>query len=98
MGTTQSTRINFNLLELIHLIRRIEVQQDISYCKLNMDGVKMPHTRKTKTTIYELPTEEEILDTITKAKTEAIEMATSLQMTLDDYEEINKFKFNSIIS
>lgn len=95
MGTTQNTKINFNLLELIYLIGRLEVQQDISYCKLNMDGIKMPHTRKTKTSIYQLPTDEEIVSVITKAKQEAIQTATSFQMILEDYSKIDEYKFKS---
>lgn len=95
MGTTENTRINFNLLELIHLIGRLEVQQDISYCNLSMDGNKMPHTRKTKTKIHQLPTDKEICDIIAKAKGEAVEIALSFNMILDDFEVINEFEFQS---
>lgn len=97
MGTTQFTRINFCLLELIHMIGRIEVQNDISYCKLNIDGIEVPHKRKSKTTIYQLPTNDEIRDTIKKAKTEAFQIAEKFGITnsLSNLDQIDKFEFKS---
>lgn len=95
MGTTQFTRINFTILDLIHMIGRIEVQNDISYCKLNgVEGVEMPHKRKKKTVCYELPTNEQLNDTIEKAKMEAIKMAETLGI-LNCTEQIEKFEFKS---
>lgn len=58
MGSTQFTKINFSLLELIYMIGRVDVQTDISYCKLNIEGIKLPHKRKLKTAIHQLPTDE----------------------------------------
>lgn len=59
MGTTQFTKINFCILELIHKIGRVEVQNDIAYCKLDIDGIFMPHKRKEKTKIHPLPSDKE---------------------------------------
>lgn len=37
MGTTNFTKINFSILELIHMVGRVEVQTDIAYCQLNIE-------------------------------------------------------------
>lgn len=95
MGTTQFTKINFGLLELIHMIGRVEVANDIAYCKLNIDGIELPHKRKGKTTIYPLPTDGEIHETITKAKEEAIQKAEFFGMTFNDTNQIDEYKFIS---
>lgn len=95
MGTTQFTKINFSLHELIGLICRLEAMHDISYCKLNIHGIKMPHTRKEKTTNYQLPTDVEIDNTIAKAKYEAIQIAASLGITTPDPREIDECKAKS---
>lgn len=100
MGTTQYTKINFSLLELIHSIGRIEVQNYIAYCKLNIDGVEFPNKRKDKTTIYQLPTNEEIHSTIDCAKLKAFQISQKLGITsanlIDEIEmEINEFNFES---
>lgn len=104
MGTTQYTKINFSLLELIHKIGRIEVENDIKYCKLNFDGIELPHKRRVKTQFYQLPTDSEIHDTMTKAKEEALEIANSFGMTecninpnqIDDYQFKSRLNFNDI--
>lgn len=95
MGTTQFTRINFCLLELLHMIGRIEVQHEISYVKLNVDGIQMPHKREGKMKIFKLPTDDEIDKTIQKAKQYAIQISKSFGMTLADMKEIDDFKFES---
>lgn len=95
MGTTQFTRINFCLLELIHMIGRVEVQNEIAYLKSDVDGIHIPHKRVGKTTIYRLPSDDEINDTIEKAKFDAIQVAKSLGMNLTEMDEIDDFKFES---
>lgn len=97
LGSTQSTKINFSFLELIHMIGRIEIQHDVMYCKLNVDGIEFPHKRKTKSTVYQLPTDEEIYETIAHAKLEAIKIAERFEMKncLVDWDQIDKFHFNS---
>lgn len=98
MGTTQFTKINFSLLELIHMIARMEVQINITYCKLNIDGIVLPHKRNEKTTIYELPTDKEICAEIEVAKKEAFETAQIFGMlsdTMIDTNEIDEFELKS---
>lgn len=97
MGTTKFTKINFSILELIHMIGRVEIQNDIAYFKLNIDGVCLPHKRKEKTTLHALPTDEEILFTIIRAKEEALKQAEWFGMTnmCSDTNQIDDFVFES---
>lgn len=94
MGTTQFTKINFSLLELIHMVGRLEVENDIVYCKLSVEGVNLPHQRKEKTTIYELPSDDQIFDEIAIAKKEALQIARNLGMMVNE-SEIDEFQFTS---
>lgn len=98
MGTTQFTKINFSILELIHMIGRVEVQNNINYCKLNIDGINLPHKRKGKTNIYELPTDSEIEITISKAKQEVLQIAEKFGMTPQNISNIDHFEFISRLS
>lgn len=91
MGTTQFTRINFTLLDLIHMIGRIECQNEIAYCKLNVGGIFLPHKRSDKTTIYELPNDEQISNILEKAKSEALSFASDLGMNLELDQNHNEF-------
>lgn len=95
LGTTKFTKINFNLLELIHMIGRIEVQNEIAYVKLNVEGIAIPHKRRGKMAIYQLPTDEDINNSIKKAKQDAIQIADSFGMTFTNIDEIDDFKFES---
>lgn len=97
MGTTQFTRINFSLLELIHMIGRWEVQIDIIYSKLNIEGIEMPHKRKGKNIIYELPSDVEINNTIEIAKQGAFEWAETFGIFIarDGRDKIDNFRFVS---
>lgn len=88
MGTPNFTKINFTLLEVVHMIRRLEVQNEIVYSKLaNMD-IKFPKLDKkcNKIKIYALPTEEEIDQCLRRAKRFAIDDALQFGMNIDSDE------------
>lgn len=93
MGTTQFTKINFTLYELLHMIGRIEVQNEIAYFKLVNQEISFPNKRAGKTKIYNLPSDEEINAIILKAKEEAIKDATKFGM--DCFEGIEEYEFHS---
>lgn len=99
MGTTQFTKVNFSLLELLHMIGRIEVQNDIAYFKLADKEITFPHKRAGKTKIYSLPSDTEINVTISEAKKKAIEDATKFGMIcfidIDEYEFQSRLRFES---
>lgn len=96
MGTAQYTKINFSLYELLHMIGRIEVQQEIAYVKLANEKVFFPNKREGKTEIYPLPSDEEINVTIEKAKQEAMKNAEKLGMSTvnSTVNNIDSFEFS----
>lgn len=99
MGTTNYTKINFSLLEVTHMIGRVEVATDIAYCKLNLEGIKIPNKRHGKTIIYKLPTDEEINIEISRAKSDAIRKAewfgiTNILNTPDAFQFDSRLQFN----
>lgn len=101
MGTVKFTRVNFDLLELIHMIGRVEIQNNIAYTELNIPGVHIPNKRNGKTTFYTLPTDSEISHTIHEAKKQAFAKASFFKLTngiSESDEEIEKYSFQSKIS
>lgn len=89
MGTTNFTKINFCLYELLHLIGRVEVMNDIAYVKLAQEKIFFPHKRDNKTMLHTLPSDTEIAETISRAKAKAILDAINFGMTdttgIDDF-------------
>lgn len=103
MGTAQYTKINFSIHELMHIIGRVEVLDEIAYIKLADEKINFPNKRTGKTTIYPLPLDDEIDATIANARREAITNAAKLGMNtvnnIDDYEfHYNEDIFNHMES
>lgn len=86
MGTTNFTKINFSVLELLYMVGRIEVQNEILHFKLNNKDIIFPKfevdTRKTVS--YDLPTEIKINEAMNRAKLRAIKKAEELGMSVDE--------------
>lgn len=93
MGTTQCTKINFSLYELIHMIGRVEVQHDIAYFKLRGTPIQIPNMRVGKTKVFPLPADAQINEIIAKAKQEALRDATALGMNCSNHSEIDDYHF-----
>lgn len=75
MTTINWTKINFSILELTHLVGRVELLNDIIYFKLKDVGIEFPRAQLIeKQKIFPLPSDDEIDETI--------EMA--MQCALDD--------------
>lgn len=74
MGTINYTKINFTLLELIHLIGRVELMNEIMYFKLSNVDVKFPRNRTNKSSPnqFNLPSDNEIDNCIQSALDVAI--------------------------
>lgn len=72
------------------MIGRVEVMNDIAYCKFNVNELRFPHVREGKSKIYDLPTNGDINSTIEEAKQRAIQDALCFGMattnTIDNYE------------
>lgn len=84
MGTVNFTKINFTLLELIHLIGRVELLNNIMHFKLADVEVFFPRDplKKSKENEFELPSDNEIEETISKALAVAVEDARKFGMNV----------------
>lgn len=76
MGTANFTKINFSMFEVLNMIRRVEIKNEIEQFKLSDFEFVFPRTKHViKTKSYTLPSDEEIEETLNLAKTHAIEQA-----------------------
>lgn len=79
MGTNNFTKINFSLFELFHLIKRVELANDITLSRLGKENCIFPRIKK----VYEdsrpincqLPSDQEIIAEMLKAQNDALENA-----------------------
>lgn len=78
MGTTNFTKINFTLLELMHLIKRVEIMNDIMFFKLADFDVKFPRNKVNKSNLstFNLPSDKETKDCIESALCIALDDAS----------------------
>lgn len=78
------TKINFSLLELLHMVSRIELQNDIAYFKLS-EIATLPriHGQSNKHKQFTLPTDEELRNTLEQAIDEAVLDAAKFGMEID---------------
>lgn len=83
MGTMNFTKINFTLLEVFHLIGRVELQNDIIYSKLaEFDSISFPRNKinPANTCKHLMPADDEIRATMVTAYENAIKKATQFDM------------------
>lgn len=97
MGTTNYTKVNFTLLELMHLVGRIEIMNDIVYFKLADIDVKFPRNsiNKLNKSPFKLPTDADIETIIMKASAAAIADAKKFGMNVM-HDDIKYCKLNDI--
>lgn len=97
MGTLNFTKINFSLLELTHLIGRIELMDDIMNFKLADVDVRFPRKpiNKAKLNQFELPTDSEINNTIQEARKRAVEDFKMFEMFVTE-RDIEKCKLKQV--
>lgn len=87
MGTINWTKINFSLLELIHLIERIELQNDIVYEKL-ANVVRFPRVPIDQQELkdaehFKLPSDPDIFMAIKSALDDAVQITSKFGMNFD---------------
>lgn len=81
MTTAHWTKINFSLNELLHIVGRIELMNDISYFKL--PNINLPRISQTeKHTIFSLPSNEEIKSEMDRAFANALSEAEKFGMSI----------------
>lgn len=85
MGTMNFTKINFTLLELFHLVSRVELQNEIVYIKLADTGVSFPRNKLNRAQLnqHKLPSDSNMLNIVNKAKTAALDAALKLGIKID---------------
>lgn len=99
MTTANWTKINFSLLEVLHIMYRIELQNDIAFFKLR-DFIHLPriHDRELKHKApTELPDVEELRDVLKAAKNDALVTAAKCGMVVNPEEILScEMKKNKI--
>lgn len=85
MGTINWTRINFTLMELLHMVSRVELQTEIMYKLSNIIKFPRANLRVNSTEIQhsQLPSNEEIEVIIQRALVEAVQCASKFEMTCE---------------
>lgn len=100
MTTMNWTKVNFTMLELTHMISRLELQNEIIHLKLNDFDIDFPRiSRKTeKFKHYTLPSDQEIELAMNGAKNEALAEALKFGMNIPSHEisncDINEVNIN----
>lgn len=87
MSAAYWTRINFSLLDLLYIIRRIELQNELAYSKLIKIGLSIPsyrHNLDSCEVVHELPSNEEIQNILKHARDTAISEASIFGMDIID--------------
>lgn len=85
MGTINFTKINFTLLELLHLVSRVELLNDIIYFRLNDTGIQFPRNKISEANLnnFKLPSDQELESTIQKACIDALKVSSEFGMHFD---------------
>lgn len=85
MTTINWTRINFSMLEVLQMMGRLELVNNIIYDKLS-SNVKFPRiqNKSEKFTVYDLPTNDEIYAVLKAAKADALSNAINLGMNVNE--------------
>lgn len=90
MTTMSYTMINFPLHGLLNLVQRVELQYDIIYNKLMDKGIVFPRINIHEKTIedtaptFNMPSNEELVDTIKKARIEAIHEISKFGISINE--------------
>lgn len=83
MGTANYTKINFSLFELLHLVSRVDLMNEIVMSRLKNENVSFPRSNLFgESSPVKLPTDEEILIEIKKAQIDGIKSAVNLGMEI----------------
>lgn len=91
MGTINFTKINFTLLELLHLVQRIELQNDIIFNRLANFDIHFPRLNARKKLAKErkyddLPPNDEIISILKTAQEDAKKIALEFGINCDKFD------------
>lgn len=85
MTTINWTKINFSILELTHLIGRVELLNDITHFKLKNIGIEFPRVNQdsVKQKIFALPSDEDLQKCMKEAQSQALNDALKFGMHIE---------------
>lgn len=88
MTTLNWTKVNFTVLELTHMISRIDLQNEIIHFELKDTGIIFPRidNRLSKILTFSLPSDDEIKYCVQSAKDRAINDAKAFGMLMNENE------------
>lgn len=95
MGTFNFTKINFNLNELFHMIARLEMTNKIVYSNMEIKFARFaPDNHDKKEHSLQLPSDEQIMNEMENARTNALANAAELGilLTADDITQNTEFQ------
>lgn len=92
MGTVNFTKINFTLMELLHMIERVELLNDIVHYKLanianfprdDIAGSTKNQAKNKYNHVPNMPSNEEIVQTISRAMNDAMRTAKEFELSFE---------------
>lgn len=93
MGTANFTKINFTMFEILNMVRRVEIKNEIEQYKLADVDIVFPRSNRSfKTKTFILPSDEKIEQMLTLAKSHAIDEAKQFEMIVTPM-DIDEFEF-----
>lgn len=85
MGTFEYTKINFCLMELLHMISKVDIQNDIAYYRLaNIAEFPRININVAPGNVHTMPCNEEIAAAIDQALKDSVETAAKFGMCCDE--------------
>lgn len=87
MGTANFTKINFTLYELLHMISRVELMQNIAHMEWDNGSISFPNKKNSRqhgpmTSPIKLPSDSEIIAILKNAREDALEKAKQFGIVL----------------
>lgn len=99
MGTLNFTKINFTLLDIFHLIERVELQNDIVYNRLANTDIVFPRVKKRAElglehkNVHGLPSNQDLIRIIKTAREDAKKVAIEFGMFTENFKvELSSMK------
>lgn len=88
MGTINYTKINFTLLELFHLVERVELQNEIVHNRLAHTDIIFPRVKERvkHNHVYDLPLNEQMTTTLKVAQEDAKKIAIEFGIFSESFE------------
>lgn len=99
MGTSNYTKINFNLNELLHMIARVEIMNKIAYSCKEIAFPRKLAKMETDSQPVNLPSDQEIMEVMEKARSTALKHAkdVGIHLITSDITECEASLWNEVL-